>query len=96
MGEKERKTSLFKGRPETPKPVQNKVKDLVGDAPVSRISQKAKDGQVLYKVDIQQEGKHRRLLVAQDGTLIRDSEGLGALPPAKVREKRFARQHANV
>jgi uncharacterized membrane protein YkoI len=80
LGEKEGKTSLFKGMPlsETPKPVQDKVKEVVGESHVARITQKTQDGQILYKVDVQQKGQDRRLVIAQDGTLVRDSEALGA------------------
>jgi len=58
---------------EAPAAVQATVKRTVSNAEIQDVDRETKDGQVVYDVEIKQEGLNRHLTIAQDGTLMADS-----------------------
>jgi len=62
---------------ETPKPIQDTVKGMVGDAEIADVDVKTKEGKVVYNVEIRQEGLNRHLQIAENGALLRDSKMIG-------------------
>jgi uncharacterized membrane protein YkoI len=87
---KERKPGTYIGTQlsETPAAVQNTVKSTVSNATVEDVDRETKDGQIVYDVEIKQEGLNRHLKIAENGTLLsdsnqHDSKGVGE----RVRER---------
>jgi len=70
---------------ETPRVVQDTVKGLAGNAMVSDVDVKTKDGKVVYNVEIQQEGRNRHLQISENGALLSDNKGGGRLEAIRER-----------
>ena len=73
---------------EAPASVQATVKRVASSAEVEDVDRETKNGQVVYDVEIKQEGLNRHLQIAENGTLLadsndRESKGIGE----RVREK---------
>jgi uncharacterized membrane protein YkoI len=72
--------SLLGGKHLTMETVPNKVQETIrreaGANHVADIQEGKHKGQLAYKVDIQREGKNRKLEIAPDGTILSDSEGV--------------------
>src|SRR6185503_13778373 len=73
---------------EAPPSVQATVKRVVSNAEIEDVDRETKDGQVVYDVEVKQEGLNRHLKIAENGTLLadsnnRDSRGIGE----RVRER---------
>ena len=58
---------------EAPAAVQATVKKTVSSAVVEDVDRETRDGRVYYDVEIKQEGLNRHLQIAEDGTLLKDS-----------------------
>jgi len=58
---------------EAPAAVQSTVKRTVSSAEVADVNRETKDGRIVYDVEVKQEGMNRHLKIAQDGTLLSDS-----------------------
>jgi uncharacterized membrane protein YkoI len=71
---------------EAPAPVQATVKRTVSNAEVEDVDRETKNGQVVYDVEIKQEGLNRHLTIGADGTLIDDSNNHRSVGE-RVREK---------
>lgn len=63
---------------ETPKPVQDTVKRVAGNAEIADVDLERKDGKVFYDVEIRREGLNRHLQIAESGALLHDSGDRGA------------------
>jgi uncharacterized membrane protein YkoI len=73
---------------EAPAPVQATVKRVVSSAEVQDVDREARNGQVVYDVEIKQEGLNRHLKIAENGTLISDSNDRGSTTIGqRVRER---------
>ncbi len=73
---------------ETPKAVQDAVKQSAGDAAeIADVDRKTKDGSTLYNVEIRQEGLNRHLQIAESGMVVRDSKTGGAVTDAGERAR---------
>jgi uncharacterized membrane protein YkoI len=88
--DKERKSGTYLGTQfsDTPAAVQARVKQTVSNADIQDVDREMKDGQVVYDVEVKQEGLNRHLKIAENGTLLedsnqRDSRGIGE----RVRER---------
>jgi len=72
--------SVLGGKHLTMETVPNKVQETIrreaGANHVADIQEGKHKGQLAYKVDIQREGKNRKLEIAPDGTILTDSEGV--------------------
>jgi uncharacterized membrane protein YkoI len=71
---------------DTPAAVQATVKNTVSSAEIEDVDRETKNGHVVYDVEVKQEGLNRHLKIAENGTLLADSnqrESLGE----RVREK---------
>jgi len=73
---------------ETPAAVQATVKRVVSTAEIEDVDRETKNGRVVYDVEVKQEGLNRHLQIAEDGTLLadsntRDGRGIGE----RVRER---------
>jgi uncharacterized membrane protein YkoI len=58
---------------EAPAAVQATVKKTVSSAAVEDVDRETRDGRVYYDVEVKQEGLNRHLQIAEDGTLLNDS-----------------------
>jgi uncharacterized membrane protein YkoI len=87
--------SLLKGTQlsDTPKAVQATVKRIAGNAEIADVDKETWQGRNAYEVEIRREGANRELLIAEDGTLLRDSENAGAtaIGRERVRERETER-----
>jgi len=86
--DKKRGTYLGTQLSEAPAAVQATVKQVVSSAEIEDVDRETKDGQVVYDVEVKQEGLNRHLKIAENGTLLadsnnRDSRGIGE----RVRER---------
>jgi uncharacterized membrane protein YkoI len=72
---KDRKPGAYVGTQlsDTPAAVQATVKRTVSNATIEDVDRKTKDGQAVYDVEIKQEGLNRHLKIAENGTLLSDS-----------------------
>ena len=72
---KDRKPGTYVGTQlsEAPAAVQATVKRTVSNATIEDVDRKVKDGQAIYDVEIKQEGLNRHLKIAENGTLLSDS-----------------------
>ena len=78
---------------ETPKVVQDAVKQAAGEAAeIADVDRKTKDGNVVYNVEIRQEGLNRHLQIAESGTILRDSRAGGALAETGERARDTVRR----
>lgn len=77
--DKNRKSSAYLGTQlsEAPAPVQATVKRLVSSAEIEDVDRETKNGQVVYDVEVKQEGLNRHLKIAENGTLLSDSNAQG-------------------
>jgi uncharacterized membrane protein YkoI len=77
--DKDRKTGTYLGTQmsETPAPVQATVKRVVSSAEIQDVDRETKNGQVVYDVEVKQEGLNRHLKIADNGTLLSDSNDRG-------------------
>jgi uncharacterized membrane protein YkoI len=73
--DKDRKNAAYLGTQlsEAPAPVQATVKRVVSTAEVEDVDRETKNGQVVYDVEVKQEGLNRHLKIAENGTLLSDS-----------------------
>jgi uncharacterized membrane protein YkoI len=79
--------SMFKGTQlsDTPKPVQAAVKRLAGSAEIADVDKETWQGRPAYEVEISREGMNREILLAEDGSLLRDSDNPGATAAGRER-----------
>ena len=73
--DKDRKNAAYLGTQlsEAPAPVQATVKRVVSTAEIQDVDRETKNGQVIYDVEVKQEGLNRHLKIAENGTLLSDS-----------------------
>jgi uncharacterized membrane protein YkoI len=73
--DKERKVGTYLGTQlsEAPPAVQATVKRVVSSAVVEDVDRETRDGRVVYDVEVKQEGLNRHLKIAEDGTLVADT-----------------------
>jgi len=86
--DKDKKRGAYLGTQlsEAPAAVQAAVKRVVSNAEIEDVDRETKNGQVVYDVEVKQEGLNRHLKIAENGTLLADSnqrESLGE----RVRER---------
>jgi len=70
---------------DTPATVQSTVKRIAGDAEIADVDREMKNGQVVWDVELRQEGLNRHLLIADSGALLDDSEARGTAPGLRER-----------
>ena len=77
--DKDRKSGAYLGTQmsEAPAPVQATVKRIVSSAEIQDVDRETKNGQVVYDVEVKQEGLNRHLKIAENGTLLSDSNDRG-------------------
>ena len=80
--EKRTGRGLFMGTQlsDTPQAVQETAKRVAGNADIADVDKETWQGQTAYEVEIRQAGMNREILVAEDGSILRDSEVVGAAP----------------
>jgi len=73
------RTGAYRGTQlsEAPPAVQATVKKTVSSAEVVDVDRETKDGRVSYDIEVKQDGLNRHLQIAEDGTLISDSNNKG-------------------
>jgi len=71
---------------ETPQAVQATVKRMAGDAEIADVDKETWQGRNAYEVEIRKEGMNRELLIAEDGSVLRDSEAAGGRERVRERE----------
>lgn len=73
--DKDRKAGAYYGTQlaETPAAVQAAVKRVVSSAVIEDVDRETRDGRVVYDIEVKQEGLNRHLKIAEDGTLVADS-----------------------
>ena len=86
--DKDRKGAAYLGTQlsEAPAPVQATVKRVVSTAEIQDVDRETKNGQVVYDVEVKQEGLNRHLKIAENGTLLSDSNDTGSIGE-RVRER---------
>lgn len=71
---------------DTPAAVQATVKRMAGDAEIADVDKETWQGRNAYEVEIRREGVNRELLIAEDGSVLRDSEAAGGRERVRERE----------
>jgi uncharacterized membrane protein YkoI len=71
--DKSRGTYLGTQLSEAPAAVQATVKRTVSNAEIEDVDRETKNGQIVYDVEVKQEGLNRHLMIAEDGNLLADS-----------------------
>ncbi len=84
---KDAKSNTYMGAQlsETPAAVQAAVKSAAAGAEVADVDREMEDGQVVYDVEIRQDGLNRHLKIAESGALISDSGNRGSAVGQRVR-----------
>ena len=71
---------------DTPAAVQATVKRLAGDAEIADVDKETWQGRNAYEVEIRREGVNREVLIADDGSVLRDSEAAAGRERVRERE----------
>jgi uncharacterized membrane protein YkoI len=70
-----------------PKAVQKTVKSEAPKAEIARVNETKRDGMTVYEIEFTDAGKNPKMIVTQDGTVIRNDVALGAGGSASVEIK---------
>src|ERR1043166_719016 len=60
-----------------PAPVQQTVRNEIGDKTIAKITQGEKNGQTAYKITVEAKGPNPALWVSSDGSIIKESRRVG-------------------
>jgi uncharacterized membrane protein YkoI len=85
--DKDRKVGIYYGTQlaEAPPAVQSTVKRVVSSAVIEDVDRETRDGRVVYDIEVKQEGLNRHLKIAEDGTLLADTNNRDGVE--RVRER---------
>jgi len=77
--------NLFMGTQieDTPAAVQETIQRVAGGQKIADIDKETRTGQVVYEVEIDREGRDRELHIAENGTILRDSDQKAAGAPER-------------
>jgi len=83
------RTGTYRGTQlsEAPAAVQATVKKTVSSAMVEDVDRETRDGRVYYDVEVKQDGLNRHLQIAEDGTLLNDSNNKNGAESRSIGER---------